>query len=328
MWLIPFALEHPWAVSPEFMPVVAEILARHAAGERLSEAEIEARIGDKRRAAEREPERSGAVAVVPLFGLVFPRANLMSAVSGATTAEGVGRQLRALAADDDVGSIVLDINSPGGQVAGITELAAVVREVRAQKPVIAVAHHLAASAAYWIASQATELVATPSAQVGAVGVYTMHEDLSKALEQQGIKRTIIAAGKHKVEASEIEPLSDEARAAIQARVDHVYGLFVKDIAKGRGVPVADVRNGFGEGRTVHAELAVRERMADRVATFDAVVAELVAGKWREPSRGASASDDSVPELRADAPTVGDPPLDDTDLRRRRARLAAATATHG
>src|SRR5688500_11524467 len=94
---------------------------------------------------------------------------------------------------------------------------------------------------------ATEVVASASALVGSVGVYAIHEDLSKALEELGIKRTYIHAGRNKVLGNETEPLSDEARAEWQKRIDDHYGRMTSDISKGRGVSLEDVRSKYGEG---------------------------------------------------------------------------------
>ena len=168
---------------------------------------------------------------------------------------------------------------------------------------MAVANHLAASAAYWIATAADELVVSPSAEVGSIGVFAAHEDMSAALEKEGVKVSLISEGKYKTEANPYEPLSEEARAAVQSRVSEYYDAFVKAVARNRGVKAADVRGGFGEGRTVGARQAVQLGMADRVATLDETIARLQKGAPR--GRAASA---------------------DTDFRRRRMRLNENTGS--
>jgi ClpP class serine protease len=111
-------------------------------------------------------------------------------------------------------------------------------------------------------------VAAPSAQLGSIGVYRIHNDLSAALSEMGIKRTYIKQGKFKVDGNETEPLSDETRARLQGMVDHTYDAFVGDIAKGRGVSAAAVRSGFGQGALVDADDALALGMIDRIATLD------------------------------------------------------------
>jgi len=176
--------------------------------------------------------------------------------------------------------VVLDVDSPGGAVNGVEELADEMLRARGQKPVVAVANTLAASAAYWIATAADEVVVTPSGEVGSIGVFAVHEDFSAALEAAGIRVSLVSAGKYKMEGNPYEPLGDEGRAALQERVDDYYGMFVGAVARGRGVAAKDVREGFGQGRLVGARQAVELGMADRVATLDETldrVARRVAG---------------------------------------------------
>ena len=140
---------------------------------------------------------------------------------------------------------------------------------------VAVANTQMASASYWIASAADEVVVTPSGSVGSIGVLTAHEDLSNALEMAGIRITIIGAGKYKTEANPFEPLSAEARAHMQSQVDSYGKLFFDRVAKNRDVTSHAVRTGFGQGRMVSAHHAPPELMADRVATLDQIVRRLM-----------------------------------------------------
>jgi len=261
-------IETPWAILPNKLSILEEIVARHVAGEKLSAEEIQTRIYGAVRPLERQINR---VAVLPLFGTIFPRANMMTDISGATSAERFGAQFAELVKDPNVNAIVLDVNSPGGQIGGIEEVSRQIYDARGQKPIVAVANHLAASAAYWIATAADELVVTPSGRVGSIGVFTVHEDISKALENEGVKVSMISAGKFKTEGNPYEPLSEEARTAISEGVNDGYEKFVNAIARNRNVKAADVRYGFGEGRVVSAEQAVSLGMADRVGTLEETV---------------------------------------------------------
>jgi signal peptide peptidase SppA len=176
-----------------------------------------------------------------------------------------------------VSAIIIDVDSPGGQASGIAELSRQIYEARGKKPIVAVANHFMASAAYWIASAADEIVVTPSGEVGSIGVFTVHEDIHEALAQEGVKVSIIKEGRYKAEGNPYEPLTAEARDAIQARVREVYDAFVDAVARNRGVDAAAVRNGFGEGRMVSAYQAVTLGMADQVGTLDETIARLVKG---------------------------------------------------
>lgn len=228
----------------------------------------------------------GAVAVTPLVGSIIPRADGMAESSGAVSVQRFRRNLRQALADPEVGSVVIDVDSPGGTVDQVPEMAEEIYAARGDKPIVAVANTLAASAAYWIASAADELVVSPSGEVGSIGVFAMHQDMSGMMEQRGVTVSLIAAGKYKVEGNPFEPLSEEAREAVQGRVDEYYEMFVAAVARQRGVKRSDVRNGFGEGRVVGAREAVRLGMADRVATLDETVERLVGGRRRR-SAGAT-----------------------------------------
>lgn len=269
-------IETPWAILPSKLAMLEEIVIRHVAGEKLEAAEIQARIqGEAARPQDRQVQ---SVAVLPLFGTIIPRADFFDEASGATSAEKFGKQFAKLLADPTIDAIVIDCNSPGGQVGGIPELSQQIFNARGTKPIIAVANQMMASAAYWICTSADEVVVTPSADVGSVGVFAVHNDISAALDKAGMKLSIISAGKYKVEANPWQPLTPEAQASIQASVDEVYDAFVTAIARNRGVSPDAVRNGFGEGRVVSASQAVALGMADRIETLDETINRLLGGQ--------------------------------------------------
>jgi signal peptide peptidase SppA len=239
----------------------------------------------------------------------------MTQVSGLTSADQFGAMLRAAVADPDVKAIVADVDSPGGSVFGMEELAATIRDLRGEKPMVAVANPVAASAAYWIASQFDEVIATPSAQVGSIGVVAVHRDMSGMNEKLGVKPTYITAGKYKAEGNSDTPLGDDAKQAMQRLADQYYGAFVESVAASRGVKAEAVRDGYGEGRVLSARDARRERMIDGIATLEQVVGKLAAGAVRVS--GARA-EDATPEVGAVEPE----PVWQHELAAFRARLAA------
>jgi len=138
----------------------------------------------------------------------------------------------------------------------VDELATEIFNARGVKPVIAQVNAYAASAAYWIASAAEEMVVTPSGEVGSIGVFALHEDVSQLMEREGIKPTLISAGTFKVEGNPYEPLTDDAKAAIQDDVNAYYDMFVRAVARNRGAALKTVREGFGQGRMVRSDQAV------------------------------------------------------------------------
>lgn len=213
---------------------------------------------------------NGGIAVLPLMGGVRHRAGFFG-----VSVEGFREKFRAAISNPEIKAIIINVDSPGGTVSGVPELANEIFEARGKKPIIAVADVWAASAAYWIAAAADRIVVTPSGAVGSIGVFAMHVDQSKFLDDIGFKVSLVHAGVFKVEGNSFEPLTEAARAQIQKEVNGVYEQFITDVARFRGVDIDVVLNGFGQGRMVRAKDAVAENMADSVATFDEVINNLV-----------------------------------------------------
>ena len=222
------------------------------------------------------------VAVVPLRGVIGLH-DFWADVDVAQFAAVVG----SLVANDSIGAIVLDVDSPGGSVYGLNEAADVLYAARKEKPIYAVSTGMMASAAYFLGTAASKTFVSPSAEVGSIGTWTMHADMSKALEEMGVAVTLISAGKFKVEGNPFSALSDEAREAIQAEVNEYYGMFVAAVAKHRGRRESTVRSGFGEGRLLTAQRALDEGMVDGIATLSDVLGAVVPSK-RQRGRQANA----------------------------------------
>jgi len=274
------AANTPWAMEPTKLAAMVAIF-RHAVrgGAKLSDAEISANIAAASvtiEGAKIHPNtdksianRPGGVALISLRGVLSNRAPMVENTStgGGTNMERFGAAFRAALASDDIKAIILDVDSPGGSVFGTQEMADEIFRARGTKPMVAQVNALCASAAYWIASACDEIVVTPSGQVGSIGVYTVHEDVSKMYEEAGVKETLIAAGKYKVEGNPFEPLGEEARAAMQTMVDAYYDMFVEGVAQNRGTTAPAVRDGYGQGRCLGAATAISLNMADRAGTL-------------------------------------------------------------
>ena len=278
----------PWAIEPRKGADIYAFFRLKAAGIQLTAEEIAATADAAAQTAPRAT-RAGSVAVLRLSGVIMHRAEQVDDISGpgGTSTERFGQRFDEAVNDPNVASILIDIDSPGGSVYGTAELAAKIRSARGSKPIVAVANAMAASAAYWIATAADEIVVTPSGDVGSIGVWTAHEDMSRHLDAMGVKTTLVYAGKYKVEGNPFEPLTDEARAELQRSVDEAYQMFVRDVAKGRGRSVDEVRDGFGQGRMVGAREAVSLGMADRVDTLEATLSRL--SRPARPAKPASAA---------------------------------------
>lgn len=296
--------------------------------------------------AEGEPaaKRAGSVAVIPIYGTISQRMSMMSAMSGGTSTQQISAAFRQAMRDADVSAVVFDIDSPGGSSYGVAELANEIRAARGQKPILAVANSVEASAAYWLGSQADYNYATPGALVGSVGVYALHEDWSGKLANEGIRPTFIQAGKNKTRANPYEPLSQEDVSYLQELVDDTYQQFVADVAAGRRTSVSAVKANYGEGDVLIPKKAEAVGMIDGIKTLDEVIAIAARARMRKPggSRAAESLEtkrvaQSFPagpddDLSIEAPDGEDPETqrneeqeqEHEDGRRRLARLRLAT----
>lgn len=226
------------------------------------------------------------VAVLNITGILAQHSRQVQAVSGpgGTSTEQITNSLRAAVADPNVKGIVMNFDSPGGNVFGIEALSDEIYRARGSKPIVAQVNSTCASAAYWLATQCDEIVVTPGGQVGSIGAYTIHQDQSKKLENEGVKVTYISAGRHKVDGNSAEPLSSDAQDRLQKMVDTYYGTFVSAVARGRGVKAQEVRDGYGQGGMEHAKNAIKLGMADKIDTLDSTIRRVASGRIVPGSR--------------------------------------------
>lgn len=237
-------------------------------------AEIRAKMEARADIPQQRSEAGGVIAVIPISGFIEQRSSFFGALFGGTSTQRISAMFRASMADPAVRAIVFDVSSGGGSVFGVTELANEIMSARGAKPIVSVVNSMAASAAYWIAASADEIVSAPSGITGSVGVYAIHQDYSGADEKAGIKTEIISAGEHKADAVDGAPLSDEGRDSMQAMVDHIYGMFIDDLAAGRKVSASTVRSDFGKGLIMTAPAAKAAGMVDRIGTLDETLKRL------------------------------------------------------
>lgn len=280
----------PWVLEPGTMSAACRVIERWSSGVRLGEDEIEVAVAGQPAAAAQRRESTqrisqGGVAVVPVYGVLVHRAySVVNTSTPLTSSERLGVLIRECAADPAVQAIVLDIDSPGGSVFGVQELAAEIAKACTAKRVVSVVNNTAASGGYWVASQAGEIVVTPSGMVGSIGVIVPHLDLSAAYAKQGINKSFITAGKYKAEGNDTGPLTGAARAHLQAMVDTYYRAFTEAVARGRKQPIDVVRSeAFGQGRMRLARDAVRVGMADSIGTLEQTVDRLL-GRTARGSR--------------------------------------------
>lgn len=189
---------------------------------------------------------------------------------GGTSTTALRRAFRAARADAAVHRIVFDIDSPGGIVAGTDDLATDIYDTDRVKPVYAIVSDLAASAAYWLASQARFVSATRSSRVGSIGVYTVLYDTSGAMEAQGIKARLVSSGGVKGAVADGIPLTDDAVQNIQEEVDQLADLFVGSVATGRRLPKGEIR-AMATGDMWFAAAALERKLIDAVESRDDAV---------------------------------------------------------
>jgi signal peptide peptidase SppA len=279
-----FIADGPLAIRAEVLNSFVELLT------------LPPNVAIPRAAGERRP-MNARPAAVGLWGLLFPRENILTELGYGTALDTFAESMRELADDPSVSEIVVHVDSPGGSVYGVPEAAEAVSEAASVKPVTAAVDSEAASAAYWIASQASELVMTDGGQVGSVGVYVQHVDNSQALAKAGKVVSLLSAGERKTAGHPYGPLDAVGRDELQASVDDYYNLFTRAVARGRNTTPGAVRGGFGRGGMVRADQAVREGMADRVLSFDKLTKEKLGEQYRSSPSGRASLDRGAIEVR-------------------------------
>jgi len=319
-----------WALREETLMAMQELIRHQAAGTKWTPEEIRERIADANAASgylghenlearylafddepmpmlakgKRSAAAPGSVALIPMTGIISHRMSMMSEISGGGggSIQSLTEQFRQALGDGNCKAIVFDVDSPGGSVEGVMEFAQEIYDSRKVKPITAVFNAMGCSAAYWLASAASEVVCTPSGQCGSIGVYMLTQDLSEALKNEGIKINVIKFGKYKAEGHPSQPLSEEAQAFLQSQVDAVGAIFVKAVAQQRGTSQATVRENFGQGRSLLASAAVKAGLADREGTLDSVLEKYgvkkTSGSGSRASAAAAAASGSAAAIEA------------------------------
>ena len=313
-------VQGPWAITPKMLDEIQGIYLTHLRGEKIDIEKVEARLGRQMNNSQAEYDVQDGVAILNLEGVVGKKMNLFTQISGGISTQMVAAQLQQAVDDPMVNSILLVIDSPGGTVDGTQELVNTIYSLRGQKPIIALADGLMASAGYWIGSAADKIFASSdTTEIGSIGVAAQHIDTSARDAQAGIKRTDIYAGKYKRIATGNAPLSAEGANYLQDSVDNLYTIFVDSVARNRGTDSETVLKDMADGRVFLAQDAVKRGLVDGVATQSELMARMVAGEFAAtPITTAQGSGDgpqanseethnmttmTVEKLRADHPEI-------------------------
>ncbi|CAA7619706.1 S49 family peptidase [Magnetospirillum sp. SS-4] len=264
---------------------------------------------------------SDGIAIIPVIGTLVARSGYLGAASGLTAYSDIAESIEAAATDPGIRAILLDVDSSGGEVGGLFDLVDHIQAIRAQcgKPVWAVADEAALSAAYAIACVADRLYVTQTGEIGSIGVVAVHRDESGADAQAGLAWTFVHAGAAKVEGNPHQPLSDSARATLQADVDALYGKFTTLVAERRRMSPCAVR--ATEAAVYRGDQAVAAGLADKVGTLRVALADLGASLARlTVSRPIAARKESpMSEPQGDVPVlaaVPQPQVPTADLEQR------------
>lgn len=260
----------PLLCLPDYAEAAFSVILERAGMEPMVGLEIQANF--KRPAKHGYFDKMTGVAVLPIIGGLAHRGDNVAPESGLAAYTAITNQIREFRDDYKVKGVLLDFDSPGGEVSGVAETAEAIAELAEVKPVYAIANGMMASAAYWLASAATRIYAAPNATVGSIGAMTIHMDRSKAMEKAGVKPTIIAAGKNKATGNPFEPLADDVRESVQTALDNIRTQFINVVAERRGLEAKKVR--LTEAAVFSPEQAVELGLVDGIATFNEAVKAL------------------------------------------------------
>lgn len=264
------AADEPWAITSSALTTILDIAARQNAPPEA----VAAKLGRELQNSYRLEMRDG-IAVLPVVGPLFRYANLFTQVSGASSYELLAKDFTQAVENPDVKAIVLNIDSPGGEVNGCAEFADMIHEARGVKPIIAYASGDAASGAYWIAAAADEIVVSKTSALGSIGVVGVYrgnkgEDAVEVVSSQSPYKRL-------------DPDTDDGRARLQKRIDAMAGVFVDAVAKYRGVASSHVQNHYGSGDVFIGDAAVKQGLADRIGSFEKLLSEISGNPVSEPS---------------------------------------------
>ncbi len=269
----------PWAIRPESAEEIVGMLGQ--VDWAAHDAELEARAS-ARDAESRPYEMLGDVAVIPIGGPMTKADSSLARVFGSTSTLRVRAMLGQAMRDEGVRSILLHVDSPGGEVDGVADLADAV--AACSKPVTAYIEDCGCSAAYWVASQADEVVCNRMAKVGSIGVYTVVQDLSQKAAMQGVKTFVIGSGGVKGMGVPGTEVTAEQREALQSVVDAYTGDFVMAVARGRGMTI-EAASALATGHVWIGQKAVDAGLVDRIGSLEAVIAGMRSARGVQGANG-------------------------------------------
>ncbi len=267
----------PWAVTRETMETILEIACR----ENATPEAVAAKLG---RPLENTygVEMRGSVGILHVTGPLFRYASFFTEISGATSYDRLATDFGKMLEDPAVSAILLNVDSPGGEAAGVSEFADMIYAARARKPVVAYVSGMAASAGYWLASSASEIVINDTALLGSIGTVFSVTDTREADQKAGRTRYDIVSSQSPYK--RVDVATEDGRSRIQATADAMAAVFIDKVARNRGVTPETVLADFGQGDVLVGQAAVQAGLADRIGSFEQVIAELQGGRTMSSGR--------------------------------------------
>lgn len=249
----------------------------------------------------KDPNLKGSTQVIPIVGSMVHRGGTLDALSGMQSYQGIQAKIQEALDNPQVDKILLEMDSPGGSVAGAFDLKDFILQAKEQKPIYAIANDSMASAAYLIGSACTQVYATQTANVGSIGVVAMHMDKSEKNKKEGLKPTFIYAGDYKVAGNPNAPLEGEALDYLQESVMESYEMFVNSVAEARGIDAQVIRD--TEARVYRGEKAKEIGLVDEVVSMDSLLEELASNSpkrvVKSMSKGMKMDKEEIEKLEAD-----------------------------
>lgn len=290
MNVLQWILEHKWAITPSALETIIDVVSRESdltieniarvmhgsAWERYITKDGEINYGALEGTnypileGTRRVSFADGVAILPVTGPIFPRANLMT-LSGGSSLQSLAYDFNVALENESVQSIILNIDSPGGEITGVNEFADMLFASQAKKTIIAYVYGLGASAAYWLASSASEIVLSPTAEVGSIGVVAGYTDRRKEKEKKGIEDIEIVSSQSPYKRP--DPTTTGGRSQIQSIVDQMADVFISSVAVHRGIDTKDVIDNYGQGKIFVGLDAVKRGLADRVGSLETIIDE-------------------------------------------------------
>ncbi|EII3108178.1 S49 family peptidase [Vibrio parahaemolyticus] len=280
-----YLLSTAWALDERLLSVMGQLAARDVDSLDLSELKTTAEnlpqyqavmAKDGKALGQCLELREGGVAVLHVNGVISRYATWFQAICGGASTQLVAKEFNEALNNPSVKAIVLNIDSPGGQADGIHELAEMIHAARGDKPIVAYVGGTGASAAYWVACAADELVIDATAMVGSIGVVatlTRYKDTDEGVE----RLEFVSSQSPK---KRLDPASKEGRADWQGRLDQMADVFIDRVARNMGVTRETVLSDFGQGGVLIGQNAVDQGMAHRLGSLEGVISQLAERKHK------------------------------------------------